>query len=234
VRKTLVVAACGVALAASTANSGVAADRWRTANLDSDPAPERVIARQLCESLDGNVILPQPTCGEGQLSRRRIEIEDRCNGQPVQHVISSAQDDVSRLRVKEADGATAQPEVFFDLRSGATGRAGDIRVVRLDDVAGGCSTARTLFRYPSRATQGRIPRRRGAAGRDSFSVSLRELRKRYGGREAQVIETYVDRDDAFCCPSFRRTSRYRFARSRDAYVRYATRVKRIKAPGKRP
>jgi hypothetical protein len=44
-----------------------------------------------------------------------------------------------------------------------------------------------------------------------------------------MIETYVDRDDAFCCPSFRRVSYFRYRGGRDRYVRYATRVTRIKS-----
>lgn len=73
---------------------------------------------------------------------------------------------------------------------------------------------------------GRIPR--GAAGRDSFDVGLRDYSRRYRGKELRVDETYVDRDDAFCCPSFRRISHFRFDRRRDRYVRYATKVKRIR------
>jgi hypothetical protein len=43
-----------------------------------------------------------------------------------------------------------------------------------------------------------------------------------------MTETYVDRDDAFCCPSFKRVSYFRFSRARDGYVRYRSRVSRIK------
>jgi hypothetical protein len=43
-----------------------------------------------------------------------------------------------------------------------------------------------------------------------------------------MVETYVDRDDAFCCPSFRRVTQFRYSRARDEYVRYSTRVSRIK------
>jgi hypothetical protein len=225
------IAFAALVLPAGTAG---AAERSVSADLDGDGAAERVVARQLCEAIDGGSLRPaQPPCGDGEFPRQRIEIEDSCSGQLVTHVASSVQDNVYRLRVREADGLTGGPEVFFDLRSGATGRGGDIRVVRLDQ-SGGCSVVRTLFRYPARATRGAIPKRRGAVGRDSFSVSVRELQRRYRGRELRVTETYVDRDDAFCCPSFRRVSLWFFARNLDSYVRYKTRVKRIKARGKRP
>jgi hypothetical protein len=154
-------------------------------------------------------------------------IEDTCNGKPYTRDISSVQDTVDRLRVIDADGATQRPEIFFDTRSGATGRGGDARVVRYDpDDSGSCWKPHRLFRYPTRATLGRIPR--GAEGRVGFSPFLGNFRNRYGGREVRMIETYVDRDDAFCCPSFRRVSYFRYRSGPDRYVRYRTRVNRIK------
>jgi hypothetical protein len=228
--KLILTASATVALALAAASP--AADRFRTSNLDSDPEPERLVVRELCQSADGELTPPQPRCGNDQFPRRRIEIEDVCNGQPASLLVSTVQDDVSKLRVLEADGRTARPEIFFDLRSGATGRGGDVRLVRLDEVTGACPRTLALFRYPSRSTRGAIPR--GAAFRDSFSVSVGDRRKRYRGKEIRVTETYVDRDDAYCCPSFRRDTYFFFARRVDRYVRYGTRVRRIKAPGKRP
>jgi len=197
-----------------------------SANLDSDPDLERVVPVQICESFDGKRHVQPPACGDQEFPRRRIVIEDTCNGTPYARDISSVQDTIYRLRVINADGATQRPEIFFDARSGATGRGGEIRVMRYDPVAGSCWKPHTLFRYPARATLGPIPR--GAAGRDSFSPFLGNFSKRYNGRELRMIETYVDRDDAFCCPSFRRVSYFRYRSGRDKYVRYETRVTRIK------
>jgi hypothetical protein len=204
-----------------------ASNRPRSANLDSDPALERVVPRSLCEAADGTLTPPQPRCADDQFKRRRIEIEDSCAGAVHAIPISSVQDFVYRLRVVEADGATSRPEVFFDIRSGATGRGGEARVVRLDDAApGACPKALTLFRYPSRATLGPVPR--GASGHDDWSPSLGNYSRRYRGREIRLTETYVDRNDAFCCPSFKRVSYFRYNRARERYVRYLTRVSRIK------
>jgi hypothetical protein len=198
-----------------------------SANLDSDSDLERVVAQEVCEGTDGSLHLPQPTCAADQLSRRRVTIEDTCVGEPYTRRASSVQDYVDRLRVTEADGTTERQEVFFDLRSGATGRGGDIRVVHYDQGKGGaCPQPRALFRYPTSSTLGPIPR--GAAGRDSFSAFLRDYRRRYPGKEIRLIETYVDRNDAFCCPSFRRVTHFRFSPKGGEYIRYRTRVKRIK------
>jgi hypothetical protein len=57
---------------------------------------------------------------------------------------------------------------------------------------------------------------------------LGQFSKRYRGREIRLTETYVDRDDAFCCPSFRRVTYFRYSGARKRYVRYRTAVRRIK------
>jgi hypothetical protein len=101
-----------------------------SANLDSDPDLERVVPVQLCESLDGKRRVSPPACADQEFPRRKVVIEDTCNGTPYTREISSVQDTVYRLRAINADGATQRPEIFFDTRSGATGRGGEIRVVR--------------------------------------------------------------------------------------------------------
>jgi hypothetical protein len=198
-----------------------------TKNIDYDAEPERVISQELCES-GADLVTPGPTCPEGFFPRHRVVVEDTCNGKPYTVAISSLQDTVDRLRVVNADGATQRPEIFFDARSGATGRGGDIRLVRYDPPReeGSCWKLHRLFRYPTRATLGKLPK--GAAGRDSFSVFLGNVTRRYNGLELRVVETFVDRDDAFCCPSFRRSSYFRYRSGPDRYVKYATRVARIK------
>jgi hypothetical protein len=191
-----------------------------------------VVPRLLCEASDGSLHAPQPTCAADLFPRRRIEIENTCAGKPLILAVSTVQDTVDRLRIVEADGATARPEIFFDMRSGATGRGGEAAVVRLgDERPGACTTVSMLFRYPTRSTLGRVPR--GASGHDSWSPVL--LPARVGtSRRIRLTETYVDRNDAFCCPSFKRVTLFRYSRKRDRYVRGRTHVMRIKAPGVRP
>jgi hypothetical protein len=196
-------------------------------NLDSDAELERVVPLEICESIDGKRRIPPSVCADNEFPRHKVVIEDICDGMPYARDISSVQDVVDRLRAVNADGATQRPEVFFDSRSGATGRGGDIRVVRYDPVENSCWKPHRLFRYPTRATLGPIPR--GAAGRDSFSAQLGNFSRRFNGREIRMIETYVDRDDAFCCPSFRRVTHYRYRSGTDRYARYSTRVERIKS-----
>jgi hypothetical protein len=210
-------------LAASSAAGDVAAPL--KVNLDSDPALERVVPREVCEATDGKLSPPSPKCASDQISRRRVELEDTCDGQQRVLVISSLQDFVTRLQVTEADGATTAPEIFFDVRSGASGRVGEARLVRYDGIA--CTRAKTLFRYPTSRTTGRRPR--GALGVNSFFASLGESSKRYRGKELRLTETYIDRDDALCCPTFRRVTFFRYSRKGDRYIPFRTGAKRIKA-----
>jgi hypothetical protein len=220
------LAVVGASLIAAAGAGALGIGHPLSVNLDGDPQPERVVPQQYCETATGDLHPPQPACSEDEFPRRRLEIEDVCQGASVRREISSVQDTVDRLRVVEADGSRARPEVFFDMRSGATGRLGDLRVVRFDDRPT-CPAPHVLFRYPSKATLGRIPR--GAEGRVNFFARVRNYSARYRGREIQLAETYVDRNDAFCCPSFRRVTYFRYRTGPDRYVRYRTDVKRIKS-----
>jgi hypothetical protein len=196
----------------------------RVSNLDADPALEEVIPQEVCTVITAGV--RASACGPDQYPQRRIVIADSCNNAPYAVVASSVQDTVDRLQVKNFDSLTDRPEIFFDMRSGASGRVGDTRLLRWNEGApGACPRVRTLFRYAGR-TRGKIPR--GARYRDNYSVRLRELSKRFAGQEIRLSESYVDRDDPFCCPSFRRTSYFGYNAGRDKYVRYRTGVKRIK------
>jgi len=191
----------------------------RTANIDDDDATERIVPQQVCQKPGGAVRPAPPACTQDELLRRRVAVEDTCQGRPYTRVISSVQDTVDRLRVTDIEGVTNRPEVFFDMRSGATGRSGDVRAVRFD-LEGPCWKPHRLFRYPTRETVGAIPRR--AVGRGSFTPSIGNFRKRYRGKEIRMVETYVDRDDAFCCPSFRRVTDFRYSSGANRYVRYRT------------
>ena len=48
-------------------------NRTRVVNLDSDPEPERIVPRQLCETPNGTLSLPAPICLTDQFVQRRIE-----------------------------------------------------------------------------------------------------------------------------------------------------------------
>ena len=211
--------------------TALGADRVKRANLDSDPELERVVAEEVCLR-EGAPRGPAP-CAKDEFPARRMVLEDTCQGMPTRHVLSRVQDTVERFRIAEIDGLRRRPEIFFLMRSGASGRVAYARLYRYVRRRGQtCPEPSRLFAFPSRGTLGPIPR--GAEGRAGSDVRVGDYSRRFRGKEPEVIETYVDRNDAFCCPSFRRTSYFRFSRRRGTYVRFATTVRRIRSAGATP
>jgi hypothetical protein len=205
----VLLAAAGLALLATPALAEVT--QTRSVNLDGDPDLEQVIPQEV-----------------GQYGQRQVAIADTCNGAPYTRAVSTVQDAVVKLVVSNFEDITPRPEVFFDLRSGAAARFGEIGIVSWGDgsTPGACPQPRTLFRYPSKRTLGRLPRR--AEARSSFDADLRNVSKRYAGKEVRLFEYYVDRDDPLCCGSFKRTTYFGYNAGKDLYVKFRTRVKRIR------
>jgi hypothetical protein len=196
-----------------------------TANLDDDPVLEQVIPQGVCLPPGAAVV---PPCAPDQFTQRQVVIADSCAGAPYTRVVSPQHEAVIKLTISNFQDITPRPEIFFDLRSGAGGRAGEIRVVswKEGETAGSCQEPRALFRYPSKYTRGRVPRK--AKSQATFDATLRNLSKRYAGKEIRLRETYVDRNDALCCPSFERITLFGYNAGMDLYVKFRSTVKRIR------
>jgi hypothetical protein len=205
---------------------GAPITKTKFVNLDGDPELEQVIPQEVCTTFAGGAVAS--ACEPDQFAQRRVVVEDTCNGAPYTRVISSEQEAVIKLAVSNFEDITPRPEIFFDLRSGAGGRVGEIRVVSWEDgpIPGSCPQPRALFRYPSKRTRGRVPKR--AKSGDTFDATLRDVSKHYAGKELRLRETYVDRNDALCCPSFERITWFAYSAGKDLYVRLRTHVKRIR------
>ena len=54
------------------------------------------------------------------------------------------------------------------------------------------------------------------------------MSKSHAGKELRLRETYVDRNDALCCPSFERITLFGYNAGMDLYVKFRTTVKRIR------
>jgi hypothetical protein len=196
----------------------------RTTNLDDDPLLEQVIPQEVCLPPGAAVV---PPCAPDQFTQRQVVIADSCNGTPYTRVVSAQHEAVIKLVVSNFQDITPRPEIFFDLRSGAGGRAGEIRIVSWQEgPTVGCQEPRTLFRYPSKYTRGRVPRK--ARSLDTFDATLRDVSKSHAGKELRLRETYVDRNDALCCPSFERITLFGYNAGMDLYVKFRTTVKRIR------
>jgi hypothetical protein len=214
------------ALAFPVLAAGRVVTKPKAVNLDDDPQLEQVVPQEVC--LPPADEATASDCPPDDFPQRHIVIQDTCGGAPYASVVSSEQEAVISLRVSNFVPRTKRPEIFFDLRSGAGGRVGEIAVVSWRDTSNPavCRAPRDLFRYPSRRTLGKVPRR--AKSLDTFDATLREHTKRHRGKELRLRESYVDRNDALCCPTFERVTWFGYSARKDLYVRLGTRVTRLK------
>jgi hypothetical protein len=219
-----------VALCIPAAAAGQAPDPLAqpiVANLDGDPEPETLLARELVCYRNGEEV--PPPCQPDDVRQVMPAIQDTCNGQPVTHDLfgPTGAENITRARVFDADGDPSRPEVFVQGFSGATGRSGEAALVRMTDVAGACPQPRRLFHHPDPVFDGR--RMRGgypAMG----TVRIKDYVRRYRGRELRVVIPFYRRADAGCCPSMRKTVSLRFDPRRDLYRPYRTRANRRVRP----
>jgi hypothetical protein len=169
------------------------------ANLDGDPAIERVVASE------------DVSFDHSQLSAR-VVVFDTCRGRQRALPVVDARASLLAARFVQADGrgrAELLGAVGGPLGNVADGKA---RVVRLIAVRGGCPRLRTLFSYA--ASSPPLPAPDGFV-LSSFEVNPDELERRYRGREVVLVEWY--RSGA-ALASRARTSVYRYAVARDRYV----------------
>ena len=183
------------------------------ADLDSDPAPEHLVVTDVTTD---------------QFTQHNVQLQDTCAGAPVSYdLLRQPQDIIDRLRVVRAVGGD-RPDILVVAVSGASGRAGVAELERYDDAQpgsgeGGCTQPKVLFSYDSTNPRPRPPRHFAVAG---FRISVRNLTRRFRGREIRLVEGLAGPHDALCCPSRLRVSRLRYDRARDRYVRYAVVTRR--------
>jgi hypothetical protein len=170
------------------------------------------------------VVVPEEV-QEGDRTRRRVVIEDECIGDRVRHRVSSIGDSVDVLRAVDVD-RTSPPEVFFVLRLGIKGRTGGARILRFEpEFAGECSRPKVLFFYTTTRPPIKPPDDAGIA---NFAVVLRDFSRRFPGLEVRLSESYVGLREPLCCPSRRRITFYRFGPGRQRYVRYKSKLVRLR------
>jgi hypothetical protein len=150
---------------------------------------------------------------ENRFDQTAIEVSDHCGAQgKVTKRVAGPQENLALLRLKRADTRPGR-EVFADLRSGAAGRLGEARLVAWRNCA-----PRKLFAYDS-DHHTRTPRR-GNGDISAFVVKVRDITRRYRGLEVVLNERFNRPGDPPCCGSISKTTRWRYSRARDRYVRY--------------
>lgn len=183
-----------------------------TGDLDGDGDPEKVEAVRI----DLQAV-------EDAFDRTAVRVSDTCRGQTVRRHVAGPQDNLAKLRLKPLDPRPGR-EIFVDLRSGASGRLGEARVVAWRRGGPRCRRPRSLFAYRSERPS---PSPAGATREvSSFLLRARELTPRFRGTELQLVEQFLRRREPSCCGSIRKTTLLRYGRAKDRYVPYRTSVRR--------
>jgi len=180
-------------------------------NLDADPDPEQIV--------------PLTVADASGIPQKSIVIYDQCDGTEHAYKLGTPQDNVDVL-VQEVDRTTARPELRLIGSSGAAGGVGFILLARLgsDKLTSGCPMIVPLFRWTSTEPSPKPPKGYSVS---NFGVRYKDLTPRYQGKEIELTEGLASRRDPPCCPSRRRVSRWRYDSSRDRYVRYWAKLKRL-------
>lgn len=205
-----------LALVFAAPAAGFFEDRSLSGDLDGDGTPETVRTVR--------VVADPATGPDDETDRVKVNVADTC---PTDTTVTGVQDSVGFMRLVAADTRPGR-ELSVDLRSGASARAGEYRLVawRLDPA--GCGTRRNLFRYLSEKP---TRRPRGTLGPASFGVTVKELERGFRGKELVLSEGWLRRGDSFCCPSVVKRSYYRYDSARDRYGRYKVRLRTLTDPG---
>ena len=133
-RLALAAAIAGAAAAPAAAFVGPVTLRG---DLDGDPPPETVEAVRV--DLEGV---------DDRFDRTAIRVTDSCRGRSVARRVAGPQDNLATLHLRAVDPRPGK-EILVDLRSGASGRAGEARVVAWRRGGADCRRARSLFSYLS-------------------------------------------------------------------------------------
>jgi hypothetical protein len=189
-------------------------------NMDSDPDAEQVKAVRIPSSVDPN---------DDDLAQVAVDVSDNCASGPTDQRIAGPEEALVTLRLLDADTRPGK-EALIDMRAGASGRHGQLRLVSLRPGAAGaaCEVPHNDFSYLSTRPT-RHPR--GANALTDFEISVKDFNRHFKGKEVRLLEGWAKPTDALCCPSFDKTSFYRYDRKKDRYVRYAAKVKRNR-PGR--
>jgi hypothetical protein len=211
-------AASAVALAAIVLAApayGLFKPKTVSGNLDGDPAAEQVTAVRVPSAVDPN---------DDDLAQVAVNVLDTCPTGATDQRIAGPEEALVTLRLLDADTRPGK-EALIDMRAGASGRHGLLRLVSLrpGPAGGACEVPHNDFSYLSTRPT-RHPR--GAGALTDFEIAVKDLSRRYKGKEVRLLEGWATPTDALCCPTFEKTSLYRYDRAKDRYVRYSAKVTR--------
>jgi hypothetical protein len=187
----------------------------KRAELDGDPGTETVVVR------------PHPPGAQDSFERTQVRVRDTCPPSPIDRRIAPIHDNLERLRLRRADRRPGA-EVFLVLRDGARGVLGEARLVAWRPDPAACRKEKPLFVYDS---DRHTPTPRGGTGDIAFfNARMRELESRFAGPEIVVDERFLRRGDPPFFGSIKKLTFWRYRLGRDRYVRYDSKVSRLRRP----
>lgn len=225
----LAAVACGTAgTLAAAQRPGQPLDTPLAADLDGDGTNETVRARET--ACFGPDEATAPPCPRDALRTLVIEVVDSCAGGPERALaLSREMEYVSIGRILDADGDGQRRELAFEVRAGASARAVQAKIVSFRTGADGCvAVRRTLFSYPRKHSVGRRPR---GTSFSTGALRIKDFTQRYAGLELRTIESYARGSDPGCCPTWQRTTYWRFDKANDRYRTYRTKLVRLRRSG---
>jgi hypothetical protein len=216
-RRPAILAALILALTLAAPASGLFKEKSVSGNLDSDANIEKAVAERVPDAADPN---------DDTLAQTAVDIVDTCGSTGVHVRVAGPQEALVTLKLINADTHPGK-DVLADLRSGASGRVGEIRLVSWRPTSGSpiCAAAHDLFKYRSSHPTHRPA---GTVAMTDFVVSVKDFTRRFRGNELRLSEGWATRTDALCCPTFEKTSFYRYVPARDRFIRYHTDLTRNK------
>jgi len=220
------VCLCATALAANRPSQPL--DRPLVADLDADATNETVRVRETACYNENGETAPPCSRSDDVVRTLVVEVVDPCAGGGGERALtlSRAMESVSLGRILDADGDGQARELAFEVRAGAASRGVQAKIVSFRPGADGCVAVRkTLFSYPRKDSTGPFPR---GGSFSTGSLQVKDFTKRFRGLELRTYESYARGNDPGCCPTWERTSYWRFDRANDRYRRYQTKLTRLR------
>jgi hypothetical protein len=199
-------------------------------NLDPDPGAERLVKRETTCFTDGSE--HRPPCTPDDVVYRMVSVIDDCGTGPQDlPLLREPHETFTDVRAVEADGNRSYREILAEGYSGASGRIGEARLLRLAGRrpgASGCLPPKVLFEIPSRRWATAKPE--GASYASTGFVQVRDIDPRLPGREVVLRQPWYRTDDGGCCPTWEAVAVFRYDKTKDTYVKARERVRRFLRP----
>jgi hypothetical protein len=191
-------------------------------------AREQRVGANLDGDARGELLEPVKVADGSGFAQVAYRLDDLCEADHVMHEYRLHRpQDQAAVQVAETDGDRERPEVRIIASSGAAGRAGIVKVVRLtdQDAPASCPKPRTLFLWSSTNPHPGTPKGWGVA---AFGVRYAAVRHGSARRDILITDSLAGPQDSYARPSRRRVTRWRYDRAKDRYAIASSRTTKLR------